>query len=123
MIPCRMTHTVRWLRFEGAAVFAAALAGYALLDASWWLFAALFLAPDLSMLGYLGGPRRGAWIYNLFHTYLGPVTLLGWPLAGGPGWAAAVAAIWAAHIGMDRALGYGLKEPDGFRHTHLGRSG
>lgn len=28
-----------------------------------------------------------------------------------------------AHIGMDRLLGYGLKYPTGFRHTHLGRIG
>ena len=27
---------------------------------SWWTFAALFLVPDLSMLGYLAGPSVGA---------------------------------------------------------------
>ena len=30
---------------------------------------------------------------------------------------------WAFHVGVDRALGYGLKTPDGFTHTHLGRIG
>lgn len=34
-----------------------------------------------------------------------------------------LALIWFAHIGMDRALGYGLKYPSGFRETHLGRIG
>ncbi|MFO7892188.1 MAG: DUF4260 family protein [Longimicrobiales bacterium] len=31
-----------------------------------------------------------------------------------------MAAVWAAHIGMDRALGFGLKGPDAFQQTHLG---
>ena len=30
-----------------------------------------------------------------------------------------VALVWAAHIGVDRAVGYGLKYPTGFKHTHL----
>jgi hypothetical protein len=32
-------------------------------------------------------------------------------------------AIWLAHIGMDRALGYGFKLSTGFRDTHLGQIG
>ena len=35
----------------------------------------------------------------------------------------AVALIWAAHIAVDRALGYGLKYGAGFGLTHLGRIG
>jgi len=31
-----------------------------------------------------------------------------------------MALIWAAHIGFDRFLGYGLKYPVAFRVTHLG---
>ncbi len=31
--------------------------------------------------------------------------------------------IWMAHIGIDRALGYGLKYSLGFGFTHLGRIG
>ena len=31
--------------------------------------------------------------------------------------------IWCAHIGFDRALGYGLKSAAGFEFTHLGRIG
>lgn len=33
------------------------------------------------------------------------------------------ATIWCAHIGFDRALGYGLKYAEGFGFTHLGRIG
>lgn len=35
----------------------------------------------------------------------------------------AVGALWLAHIGFDRALGFGLKEVSGFQDTHLGRIG
>ncbi len=35
----------------------------------------------------------------------------------------AVALVWLAHIGFDRALGYGLKYAEGFGFTHLGRLG
>ena len=89
------------------------------MDASWGLFAALLLAPDLFMVGYLSGARLGAALYNAAHTYVGPLALgglalgLGRPLLGG------IALIWAAHVGMDRALGFGLKHPTGFHDTHL----
>ena len=43
------------LRLEWAAVLAAAIAAYILLDGSWLLFVLLILAPDLAMLGYLAG--------------------------------------------------------------------
>jgi hypothetical protein len=107
------------LRAEGLGVLVAALWTYAVLGGSWWLFALLFLAPDLSMLGYLRGPRVGAAVYNAGHTYLGPGLLLAlglgaaWPLG------TALGLIWAAHIGFDRVLGYGLKYPWGFKATHL----
>lgn len=91
--------------------------------ANWWLFAALWLAPDLSILGYLGRPCRAARIYNAFHTYAMPglLALMGYVLhAQG---VFPIALIWANHIGVDRALGYGLKYGEGFQWTHLGRIG
>ena len=108
------------LRAEGAAALLAGLAGYHLLGAGWGLFALLSLAPDLSMLGYLINRRVGAIAYNLGHTYLAPAALaaLGWAL--GAEMLLAVAAIWVAHIGFDRMLGYGLKYETGFGATHLG---
>ena len=109
------------LRLEGVAVLLVALGLYARADASWWLFALLFLAPDLGLLGYLAGPRVGALAYNAVHTYLLPLAL--WALAPEGSRAAAVALVWFAHIGLDRAIGYGLKYGDGFGATHLGRVG
>jgi hypothetical protein len=120
----RATGGVRTLlRLEGLAVFAVALAVYVHAGFSWPAFALLFLAPDLSMLAYLGGPRTGAAGYNLAHTYaLACVPALA-GFAGGLSAAAAGGLIWIAHIGFDRMLGYGLKYPTGFGDTHLGHLG
>lgn len=111
------------LRAEGAALLAAAAFLYGQTAVSWWLFALLFLAPDLSFLGYLGGPRVGAVVYNAAHTLIGPLALaLAGLLLPAPG-LTAVALIWIAHIGFDRLLGYGLKYGAGFGYTHLGPVG
>jgi len=111
-----------WLRVEGLAAFAVAVALFARSGGNWRLFALLFLAPDLSMLAYLRGPAAGALGYNLVHTYTAPAVLAALGFAG-LSWAMPVALIWAAHIGFDRALGYGLKHRTGFGFTHLGRIG
>jgi hypothetical protein len=108
------------LRLEGAAVLGVASVAYAQLGGGWGLFALLFLVPDLSMLGYLAGPRIGAAGYNVGHSYLGPVALGVIGLIGGQHLLPALALIWAAHIGFDRMLGYGLKYATAFGHTHLG---
>tara|TARA_R110002073_G_scaffold165313_1_gene322028 strand:- start:15 stop:362 length:348 start_codon:yes stop_codon:yes gene_type:complete len=110
----------RTLRAEGAAIFLAALWAFQMSGASWWLFAALILAPDLAMLGYLAGPRIGAICYNLIHSYT-PVLAIGAILyALGSPLALPLTAILVAHIGIDRAMGYGLKYTSGFKDTHLG---
>ena len=75
------------------------------------------------MLGYLAGPRIGAIAYNAFHILVWPALLLVAGLYSGEILAVQVAAIWIAHIAIDRALGYGLKLPSGFGDTHLGRIG
>ena len=108
-----------FLRVEGLAVLAVALGTYALLDGPLWLFAVLALAPDLSMLGYLAGPRVGSLTYNVVHTYALPLALGGVGVWTGTGLAVLVAAVWAGHIGADRLFGYGLKFDSGFKDTHL----
>ena len=107
------------LRLEGFAIGLAAIAAYANLEQSWTLFALLFLAPDLAMVGYAFGSRVGAIAYNAMHSYIGPVAVgtISW-LAG---WSEGIAliTIWIAHIGFDRAIGYGLKHKSDFKTTHL----
>ena len=111
------------LRLEGFAALAVAAAIYARSGFSWSSFALFFLAPDLAMLAYLAGPRAGAFGYNLVHTYALAIALTVAGFLGGVPAAAAGGLIWIAHIGFDRALGYGLKYPTGFGDTHLGRIG
>lgn len=109
------------LRVEGLLVLAGALVLYARGGHSWMLLALLFLAPDLSFAGYLAGPRVGAAAYNALHSYVGPI--LAALLAVLTGRPPVLALVWFAHIGFDRALGYGLKYASGFGATHLGAIG
>lgn len=92
---------------------------YLTLDGPLWLLALLALAPDLSMLGYLGGPRVGSLVYNVGHTYALPLALGGVGVWADLRPALLIAAVWAGHIGADRLLGYGLKFASGFGDTHL----
>jgi Domain of unknown function (DUF4260) len=122
--PVRISPVVLLLRLEGLAAATISAVLYARTGASWWLFAALWLAPDLSMLGYLTGrPCVGARIYNAFHTYLLPVVLALAGLATHKHGLEPFVLIWINHIGVDRMLGYGLKYADGFGSTHLGNLG
>ncbi len=109
------------VRIEGAVMLALSILLYGLNGNSWLLFVVLFLVPDLSMLGYLGGPRIGAVSYNLFHTYAPPGLLAAFGLLTGSSLLASVALIWFSHIGFDRMVGFGLKYPTGFFDTHLHR--
>lgn len=111
----------RLLHLEGLAIAVGSLVLYFDAGFGWLLLLALVLAPDLSMLGYLGGPRLGSLAYDLVHTYVWPLTLGVIGVVSGYETALQVALIWAAHIGLDRFLGYGLKYPTGFKDTHLQR--
>jgi hypothetical protein len=111
------------LRLEGLTLFAAMLVLYATWGGSWWIFAILFLAPDLSFAAYLIDPKTGAFVYNAAHSYMAPVALLTAGFASDEPLILSIAMIWLAHIGIDRALGYGLKYSVGFGFTHLGRIG
>ena len=115
--------TRTWLRLEGAAALAAGIALYGWLGAPWLAVLPLLLVPDISMVGYLRGPRLGALTYNLFHNWAIGLAVLGLGLASGIGAVSVAGAILIAHVGMDRALGYGLKLPTSFQDTHLGRIG
>jgi hypothetical protein len=111
------------LRLEGLAVLALSVAAYAQFGAGWGWFALLFLLPDLSFLGYLAGSRVGARAYNAAHSYAGPLALLAAGMLDAMPALLAIALVWCAHIGFDRALGYGLKYASGFGDTHLGPIG
>ena len=111
------------LRLEGLTLFAGMTLLYGVWDGSWWVYAILFLVPDLSFAAYLAGPRTGAIVYNAAHSYMAPMTLMISGFALASPLTLSIAMIWLAHIGFDRALGYGLKYSAGFGFTHLGRIG
>ena len=111
------------LKLDEAASLLLALLVFAHLPYAWWWLPALFVVPDLSMLGYLAGPRVGAACYNLVHHKLLALLL------GGAGWVLGQPALLLAgtvllfHISLDRLLGYGLKYSSGFQDSHLGKLG
>jgi hypothetical protein len=109
------------LRVEGAALFIGSVVLYFYADYPWWLLLVLALAPDLSMIGYLAGPRTGAAAYDAAHTTLLPIALGVVGVVTESEIAIQLALIWLAHIGADRALGYGLKYPTHFKDSHLQR--
>ena len=111
------------LRAESVAIFFAGVVLFLGMGGHPFWLIPLLLVPDLSMVGYLSGPRLGAITYNAAHNLVTGLVVLA------IGWITAIAAvalfgaILIAHVGMDRALGYGLKLPTDFRDTHLGRIG
>jgi Domain of unknown function (DUF4260) len=105
------------------AALIAGLAIYGQLGGSWFAVIPLLLVPDASMVGYLRGPRVGASIYNVAHNWALGLAVLGFGFVTNVTWVTLVGAILIAHVGGDRALGYGLKLPTSFQDTHLGRIG
>jgi Domain of unknown function (DUF4260) len=120
-IVARLLRPATLLRTEGVALLTLSVLLYRVNGGSWLLFGALLFAPDLSMLGYLAGPKVGAAIYNAFHTYAMPAVVGALGMIFASPLAIAVALIWLAHIGVDRTVGYGLKYPTSFKDTHLQR--
>jgi len=118
-----LTNPIYLQRLEGGVLLVLSLLISWKLRGPWLWYIVLILAPDLFMLGYLGGTRLGAAVYNLGHTWLLPGILAAVGIIGGASFAVDVAVIWIGHIGGDRLLGYGLKLPTGFQDTHLGRIG
>jgi hypothetical protein len=111
------------LRLEGLTLFAGMTLLYWVWAGYWWVYGILFLVPDISFAAYLAGPRVGAIVYNAAHSYMAPMTLMVTGFALASPLTLSIAMIWLAHIGIDRALGYGLKYSAGFGFTHLGRIG
>jgi len=107
------------LQLEGAAILILSTFFYHQLHAHWLLFAILFLAPDLFMLGYLANVRVGAVLYNLVHTLMTPAILLAIAFFAAKPQLFPFVLIWTAHIGFDHLLGFGLKYPTHFKDTHL----
>ena len=122
--PAVIGRPLRVLRSEGVVLLTVALATFfSALDQPWWLVVAVLFTPDLFMIGYARSSRTGAALYNFAHSYPAPALVGAAAVASSSALWQAVALIWFAHIGLDRALGYGLKYDGGFHLTHLGHIG
>jgi hypothetical protein len=111
------------LKLEELFLFVLSLFLFANLDYPWWLYPVFFFVPDLGMIGYLGGPKVGAMVYNFVHHKALAVGMyiLGLILTSSPLQFAGL--ILLGHTSLDRVLGYGLKYPESFQSTHLGKIG
>ena len=111
------------LKLEEVAQFSLSIVLFSQLPFAWWWFPALILVPDLSMLGYLINPKIGAYAYNLVHhkAFAIAIGILGLLMNSQPLLLTGI--LLFGHAAMDRMMGYGLKYPDSFEHTHLGRIG
>ena len=88
-----------------------------------WLWILLFFSPDIGMLGYAVNTKTGAVMYNFFH-HKGIAIIIaatGYFLQNEV--VTAIGILLFAHSSFDRMLGYGLKYPDSFQNTHMGRIG
>lgn len=111
------------LKVEELAQFILGIFLFSQLDFAWWWFPALILLPDIGMIGYAFNTQIGALIYNIFHNkgiaiavYLAGMFLSN-PILS------LIGIILFSHSAMDRIFGYGLKYPDSFKNTHLGKIG
>lgn len=109
------------LHVEGFVVLLCSLFVYQMMDYSWWLFILLLFVPDVSALGYVVNKRVGAVVYNLVHTYVLALILLGVGYMFAIPIVVVLGVILVAHIGMDRMCGFGLKYPSAFQDTHMQR--
>lgn len=108
------------LKLEELAIVILSVFLFNQLNYAWWWYLALFLTPDIGMIGYLINNKIGAYSYNLFH-HKGIaiiVFLLGVYFNNNELKLAGI--ILLGHSAFDRILNYGLKYTTGFKHTHLG---
>lgn len=121
------------LAVEELTMFLASFIALTFFKVDWWWYIILFIAPDISMLGYLAGNKVGAHCYNFFHNKAIAIFLL---LLGimGTGFAEEMYGALSqnmilagislfGHSSMDRFFGFGLKTEEGFKFTHLGKIG
>ncbi|MFD2563130.1 DUF4260 domain-containing protein [Aquimarina rubra] len=111
------------LQLEELAMLVLGIYLFSLLSFPWWLFLALFLVPDIGMLGYLVNKKIGALTYNIFHHKGLAIFLYCVGIYLSNEHIQLCGIILFSHAAFDRILGYGLKYEKGFKFTHLGEIG
>ena len=110
-------------RIEGLSIALGVSVFYFLNNGNAFVFAVTIILVDFFMIGYLFDKKLGAIFYNLGHSYTISVILWFLSLLDSSNLLLGISAAWIAHIGIDRAFGFGLKHTTGFHDTHLGRIG
>jgi hypothetical protein len=93
------------------------------LDGHWGAAALGLLGPDVALAFGAGRDLRPGQLhpravplYNALHRLWPPALLLAAGASGLlPTWCLVTALAWLAHVAVDRAVGYGLRTPDGFQ--------
>src|SRR5450755_3693831 len=106
-----------------AMLLLAAISIEAITHSNYWQIAVFGIGPDLALLYGGGGDlahgqinSRAVVAYNLVHRFWGPLALGAAAVAGIVPIGFLVGALtWTFHVALDRALGYGLRAPDGFQ--------
>ena len=111
------------VRLEEIALLILSIYALCFLNAQWWYYLLLLIGPDVSMLGYLVGPRVGAFTYNLFHHKFTAIALFLLGIISSTWMLQVIGAVLFGHSSLDRIFGYGLKYYSGFSDTHLGTIG
>lgn len=114
-------HQRLMLNIEGLAVAVFSVLAFFYLGGVWWIFVVGFFAIDVSMIGYVWNNKIGAFVYNFFHIYPWSLVLIFLGMFMGELIYTQLGFVWMFHIGLDRAVGYGLKYSKGFNETHLKR--
>ena len=109
------------------ALLVASIAVFVNVDAGWWVFPVFAIGPDLAFLAGIGQtgtlahgqmPSRAVPFYHALHRVYGPIALGLLATIGLLPPALLVGAlVWGVHIFLDRAIGYGLRTPDGFQRA------
>lgn len=108
------------LKLEEAGMLLLSVYLFSLLNFDWWWYLALFLAPDIGMLGYIINTKTGAFTYNILHHKGIAILVYVLGIYTGSELLQLIGLIMFGHAAFDRVLGYGLKYSDSFKHTHLG---
>lgn len=107
------------VRFENGFAFAISFYIYMQLDFPIWLFFALLLVPDITMIGYVINEKIGATVYNIGHSFILPLLFVMGYFYFSKDFLLIISIVWLAHIFMDRLLGFGLKYKESFNNTHI----
>lgn len=113
------------LRLEELAMFLISFCALYYFQVAWWWYLLLLLGPDISFIGYAGGNKTGAIVYNIFHHKAIGLLLIFISVVSGKENSMYMYAgiVLFGHSSMDRFFGYGLKHFEGFNYTHLGKIG